>query len=175
MAQGRRGNKDGAPLTFFGRDRDGGSCQSNMAGAMLLPEDLQRKTLFSHRTAHDHYALQECLRLSEILKDPVIVNSIFLKKNHRIEVLGLVLLISLLIWRLIEHCMRRYIYETGTTITGWKDYPTTKPTSFMLTTKFLSILVLKVENQRRLARSLRPVQLEYLKALGIDPVAFTSP
>ena len=29
------------------------------------------------------------------LKDPVIVNSIFLKKNHRTEVLGLVLLISL--------------------------------------------------------------------------------
>jgi len=109
------------------------------------------------------------------LKDPVIVNSIFLKKNHRIEVLGLVLLISLLIWRLIEHCMRRYISETGNTITGWKDNPTTKPTSFMLTTKFLSILVLKVENHRRLARPLRPVQLEYLTALGIDPVAFTSP
>jgi hypothetical protein len=28
-------------------DRDGGSCQPDMAGAMLLPEDLQRKTLFS--------------------------------------------------------------------------------------------------------------------------------
>jgi transposase len=55
------------------------------------------------------------------LKDQVIVNSIFLKKNHRIEVLGLVLLISLLIWRLIEHCMRRYITDTGNSITGWKD------------------------------------------------------
>jgi transposase len=109
------------------------------------------------------------------LKDPVIVNSIFLKKNHRIEVLGLVLLISLLIWRLIEHSMRRYIAETGNTITGWKDKPTTRPTSFMLTTKFLSVLVLKVEDQRRLARPLRPVQLEYLSALGIDPDAFTSP
>ena len=109
------------------------------------------------------------------LKDPVIVNSIFLKKNHRIEVLGLILLISLLIWRLIEYCMRRHISQTGTTITGWKDKPTDKPTSFMLTTKFLSILVLRVENQRRLARPLRPVQLEYLKALGIDPTAFISP
>jgi len=39
----------------------------------------------------------------------------------------------------------------------------------------LSILVLKVENQRRLARPLRPVQLEYLTALGINPMAFTSP
>jgi len=33
------------------------------------------------------------------LKDPVIVNSIFLKRPERIEVLGLVLLLSLLIWR----------------------------------------------------------------------------
>jgi len=109
------------------------------------------------------------------LKDPVIVNSIFLKKNHRIEVLGLVLLISLLIWRLMEHCMRRYIADTGNTVTGWKDKPTTKPTSFMMTTKFLSILVLRVEKQRQLARPLNPVQLEYLKALSVDPSTFISP
>ncbi len=48
------------------------------------------------------------------LKDPVIVNSIFLKKPHRIEVLGLILLISLLIWRLMERSMRRYVKASGT-------------------------------------------------------------
>jgi hypothetical protein len=37
------------------------------------------------------------------------------------------------------------------TVTGWKGKPTTKPTSFMMTAKFLSVLVLKVENQRQLA------------------------
>ena len=109
------------------------------------------------------------------LKDQVIVNSIFLKKNHRIEVLGLVLLISLLIWRLMEHCMRRYITDTGNTITGWKDKPTTKPTSFMMTTKFLSILVLKVESKRQLAKPLNRVQLEYLEALNVAPSNFISP
>jgi transposase len=109
------------------------------------------------------------------LKDPVIVNSIFLKKANRIEVLGLVLLISLLIWRLMEHCMRRYITKTGNAITGWKNKPTTKPTSFMMTTKFLSILVLKVDHQRQLARPLNLVQLEYLKALNVDPNTFTFP
>jgi transposase len=31
------------------------------------------------------------------LKNPVIINSVFLKKNSRIEVLGMILLISLLI------------------------------------------------------------------------------
>ncbi len=42
------------------------------------------------------------------LKNPVIINSVFLKNNSRIEVLGIVLLISLLIWRLIERSMRLY-------------------------------------------------------------------
>jgi len=149
------------------------------AGCFVLISNLdspQDKANFDARDLLRLYKDQDGIeRNFSFLKDPVIVNSIFLKNNHRIEVLGLVLLISLLIWRLIEHCMRRYITETGTTVTGWKDKPTTKPTSFMLTTKFLSILVLKVENQRRLARPLKPVQLEYLKALDIDPAAFTSP
>jgi hypothetical protein len=71
--------------------------------------------------------------------------------------------------------MRRYITDTGNTITGWKDKPTTKPTSFMMTTKFLSILVLKVEHQRQLARPLNKVQLEYLQALNVEPSSFSSP
>jgi transposase len=109
------------------------------------------------------------------LKDPVIVNSIFLKKPHRIEVLGLVMLVSLLIWRLIERCMRQYIESTGSTITGWKKRPTKRPTSFMMTTKFLEILVLKSGSKRQLARPLRPVQLEFLKALNLGPEIFTVP
>lgn len=149
------------------------------AGCFVLISNLdspQDKANFDARELLRLYKDQDGIeRNFSFLKDPVIVNSIFLKKNHRIEVLGLVLIISLLLWRLIERCMRRYIAETGSTVIGWKGKPTTKPTSFMLTTKFLSILVLRVENQRRLARPLRQVQLEYLKALDIDPSAFTSP
>jgi transposase len=137
------------------------------------PEDLEN---FSAGELLRLYKNQDGIeRNFSFLKDQVIVNSIFLKKNHRIEVLGLVLLISLLIWRLMEHCMRRYITNTGNSITGWKDKPTSKPTSFMMTTKFLSILVLKVEKQRQLARPLNTVQLEYLKALNVDPNTFVSP
>jgi transposase len=40
------------------------------------------------------------------LKDPVIVNSLFLKKPERIEALGLVLLLALLLWRLVERTLR---------------------------------------------------------------------
>ena len=40
------------------------------------------------------------------LKDPLIVNDIFLKRPDRIEVLGFILLISLLVWNLMEYVMR---------------------------------------------------------------------
>lgn len=109
------------------------------------------------------------------LKDPVIVNSIFLKKPTRIEVLGLVLIIALLIWRLMERCMRRYLDATKSKITGWKNRPTKRPTSFMMTTKFLSILVAKAGRERQLVRPLKPVQLEYLQALGVNPEVFSNP
>lgn len=109
------------------------------------------------------------------LKDPVIVNSIFLKKPTRIEVLGLVLVIALLIWRLMERCMRCYLDETKSKITGWKNRPTNRPTSFMMTTKFLSILVAKAGRERQLVKPLKPVQIEYLQAMGVNPSVFVVP
>jgi transposase len=109
------------------------------------------------------------------LKNPVIINSVFLKKNSRIEVLGMILLISLLIWRLIERAMRQYIEENKTTMSGWVKRRTKRPTSFMMTTKFHTLLVIKSGAQRQFAKPLRPVQLEYLKALDIDPEVFITP
>ena len=109
------------------------------------------------------------------LKDPVIINSIFLKKPSRIEVLGLVLIIALLIWRLMERCMRLHLEKTNSEITGWKKCPTTRPTSFMMTTKFLSILVARSGKQRQLVKPLKPVQLEFLQALGVSTEAFINP
>ena len=109
------------------------------------------------------------------LKDPLIVNSIFLKKNERIEVLGLVLLISLLIWRLMERTMRQYIAEKGRTITGWDNRQTHRPTAFMMTTKFTNTLVLTVGRQRKLARPLREEQKEFMTALKVSVNIFTVP
>lgn len=109
------------------------------------------------------------------LKDPVIVNSVFLKKPERIEVLGMILVAALLIWRLLERSMREYLAKRDTTITGCIRRRTKKPTSFMMTTKFISILVIKEKGQRFLARPLKPVQLEYLDALGVPQEAFLFP
>ncbi len=109
------------------------------------------------------------------LKDPAIVNSIFLKKAERIEVLGLVLLISLLIWRLMERSMRQYVQKNECTLSGWEKRPTTKPTSFMMTTKFSAILVITIGKHRQLAKPLKPFQRQYLQAMGVTSEVFTVP
>ena len=149
------------------------------AGCFVLLTSLREQELIEQWPAHELlrlYKQQDGIEKNfGFLKDPLIVNSIFLKTPHRIEVLGLVLLIALLIWRLMERCMRRHIQKTGSTITGWKDRPTDRPTSFMMTTKFSNVLVLKIGNHRQLARSLNPVRLQYLNALNVTPDVFTVP
>jgi transposase len=107
------------------------------------------------------------------LKDPVIVNSLFLKKPERIEALGLVLLLALLLWRLVERALRVHVETTGHTLTGWDKKATLKPTAFMMMTKFAAVLVLKVGPHRQLAQPLSAVQQAYLSALGVLAAAFT--
>jgi transposase len=109
------------------------------------------------------------------LKDPLIVNSRFLKKPERIEALGLVLLLALLLWRLIERTLRVHVETTGETLTGWDKKATQKPTAFMMQTKFATVIVLKVGGQRQLAQPLSAIQQQYLLALGIPATSFTVP
>ena len=109
------------------------------------------------------------------LKDPVIVNSLFLKKPARIEALGLVLLLALLIWRLMERAMRRHVDTTSRPLPGWDKKVTERPTAFMMVTKFAGVIVLKLDHDRQLARPLSAVQHHYLTALDVPATCFTLP
>jgi transposase len=109
------------------------------------------------------------------LKDPVIVNSLFLKKPERIEALGLILLLALLIWRVMERAMRTYVDTTSTPLPGWDKQATERPTSFMMVTKFAGVMVLKLGHDRQLARPLSVVQQHYLAALDVPATCFTLP
>ncbi|MHC1727573.1 MAG: hypothetical protein AB9866_16485 [Syntrophobacteraceae bacterium] len=101
------------------------------------------------------------------------VNAIFLKSEERIEALGLILLISLLIWRLIERTLRKHVEQTVTPLTGWDNKPTTSPTALMVISKFKNVTVIRIGTHRKVARPLNPVQLEWLEALGLKPDIFT--
>ena len=101
------------------------------------------------------------------LKDPLIVNDIFLKKPERIEVLGFILLVSLLVWNLMEHMMRSYLKRTDSTIPGWDNKPTRKPTSFMMAIKFKGVLVVKIRGRWYFTVPLTDELEQYVRALGL--------
>jgi transposase len=109
------------------------------------------------------------------LKDPTIVDGLFLDKPERLEALGLMLLTALLIWRLIERTMRQSIEDTGEPISGWDHKPTRRPTSFMMTTKFSGVMVIKIGQKRLLNREFSAEQKQFLRALHVSPEVFTQP
>jgi hypothetical protein len=96
-------------------------------------------------------------------------------EGGRIEALGLILVLALLIWRLMERTMRLNLAQSRQKITGWQKRQTSRPTSFMMTTKFIGIFVLTSELGKRLAKPLSPLQIQYLELLELKPDIFTKP
>jgi transposase len=143
---------------------------------LLTNVPLKGNEAMSSRGLLEAYKAQDVVeRNFGFLKDELIVNSLFLKSPARIEALGLVLVLSLMIWRLMERTMRMFLKERQTTITGWEKRQTVKPTSFMMTTRFLSVIVLRTSLGRFLGNPFDDVQLAYLKALGLGQEIFTKP
>ena len=146
------------------------------AGCFVLLTSLNDKGRWSPSELLRLYKEQDGIEKNfGFIKDPAIINAIFLKKTSRIEVLGLVLLLALLIWRLIERDLRQHIKKTSTPLPGWKPKGTTRPTTFMMSIKFKQINVLTIDGVRRLARPLKPEQLKFLEALKLTPNIYTIP
>lgn len=107
------------------------------------------------------------------LKDPLVVNDLFLKLPHRIEALGLICVLALLLWRLMERNMRKNVSRNNTFLKGWNNRPTDRPTSYMMFSKFGSVQIWLIKGKRYLAEQLNPVQGSFLAALGVSPSVFT--
>jgi hypothetical protein len=52
------------------------------------------------------------------LQAPGMVHSLFLKKPERLEALGLIFLLALLLWGVMERAMRTYVDTTSTRLPG---------------------------------------------------------
>lgn len=149
-----------------------------MAGCFVLLTNVEREGASGYdaeqilRTYKEQYAIE---RNFSFLKDDQIVNALFLKRPQRIEVLGLILLISLLIWRLIEHVMRSQLQADETTVPGWDNKPTSRPSAYMLTWKFRGVMILCIGKTRRLAQPLSATQAAFLAVLKIPQERFIHP
>jgi len=109
------------------------------------------------------------------LKDPLIVNDIFLKNPSRIDALGMVLIIALMIWRLMERSMRAHVKNTGTLLPGWAGRQTDKPTTFMMTTVMVGVTVARVGARRSLLCPPQEAPVAFLSAMGLDSNVFINP
>ena len=97
-----------------------------------------------------------------------IEHDLFLKRPDRIEALGFILLTSLLTWSLMEHVMRAYLEENDTDIIGWDKKKTRKPTTFMMTTKFKGMHVVRIGEEWFLAAPFTKAQQQFVQALGLS-------
>lgn len=109
------------------------------------------------------------------IKDPMVVNAIFLKTPERIEALGFILLCALLVWNLIERDLRKFIKEEKATLPGWDGKQTERPTTFMFSTKFINVKVLKKDGQRILIGGLPGQLAKYFDALKLSADVFLRP
>ncbi len=107
------------------------------------------------------------------LKDPLVVNDLFLKTPSRIDALGMILVIALLIWRLMERQMRMYLAHGDKKLPGWDNKPTDRPTSFMMSTVFYGIQVARPKRGEPILLSpLSGRQMQFLDALGLNERVF---
>lgn len=150
------------------------------AGCFVLISNLQHEGEQAHsdseilRAYKQQYGIEMNFRF---LKNPIIVNDTFLKKPERIEALGFILLLSLLVWNLIQHIIRKHIKARNTTILGWDNKQTKAPTTMMVFFYFqhISIFVWNQGRNRKLARKLKPHQKDYLCAMGLPESIFITP
>jgi transposase len=110
-----------------------------------------------------------------IIKDPLIVNDVFLKKPERINALGMVLLLSLLVWSLMERTMRRNQGELKLELKNLDNKATARPTTHIMLRKFRGIMVMRRGSERRLTKNIGYEQNQYLMALGLTGKIFTTP
>ena len=110
------------------------------------------------------------------LKDPLVVNDTFLKKPNRIDALGMVLVIALIVWRLMERALRVYVKNTKELLPGWENRKTDKPTAFMVSVSMFGVIVIMLRDGKRLIlKPPRSKQAIYLRALGLNELVYIDP
>jgi len=137
-------------------------------------------------TAKDKMPAREVLRTYKqqygveknfsFLKEPLIANDTFLKKPSRIDALTFILLVSLMIWNLMQRELRNSEQVRTGQLNDLNRKPTKRPTSYLLMCQLSGVIILRHGNVRHLPRNgIKPQGIKYLKALGFDETIYTIP
>jgi transposase len=179
-AKGGRPGKDARPQSIewrikatlgVNRERAGHECERRaryiVGTSVLDPARLSEEELI--RTYKGQGGVERGFRF---LKDPLfLASSVFVKKPERIEALGFVMVVCLLVYRLAEHRLRKRLAEGGESIPNQAGKPSDKPTMRWVFQFFEGIDVLYVRSPVGMVSSrhvlhLRPVHEQVLRLLG---------
>ena len=133
------------------------------AGALAQSASNSLPGYTDHHRTEQHYG---------VLQDPVMVQSLWLKKPERLEAWGLLFLLALLRWRVMERARRTYVDTTRTPLTGWDQQATERPTSCMMVTQYAGVIVGKLGDHRQRARPLSVLQQQSLRARDVPAACF---
>jgi transposase len=150
--------------------------QLKMAGCFVMicnipPERMAAREVL--KTYKEQYGVEQNF---SFLKEPLIANDTFLKKPSRIDALTFILLVSLMIWNLIQRELRNSAEVRNGELNDLNKRPTSRPTGYLMMSQLSGIIILRHGNQRLLTRDgIRPQGLKYLKAMGFDERIYTTP
>jgi len=147
-----------------------------MAGCFVMITNIQTGKMTSGevlKTYKEQYGVEQNF---SFLKEPLIANDTFLKKASRIDALTFILLISLMIWNLIQRQLRNSDEVKNCLLKNLNKQPTQRPTGYLFMCQLSGIIVIKHGGRRFLARNgIKEQGLLYLKALGFDQTIYTTP
>ena len=104
------------------------------------------------------------------------LDNTFLKKPSRIDALAFILLLSLMIWNLIQRTLRSSAEVKRGLLEDLNRRPTKRPTGYLFMRQLSGIIVLMHGNRRMLSRDgIKPRGMNYLRALGFDEEIYTTP
>ena len=147
-----------------------------MAGCFVMISNIPKEKMTSRevlKTYKEQYGVEQNF---SFLKEPLIANDTFLKKPSRIDALTFILLVSLMIWNLIQRDLRNSDEVRNGELNDLNRRPTKRPTSYLMMCQLSGIIILKYGNERLLpSNGIRPQGLNYLKAMGYDEKIYTTP
>lgn len=149
----------------------------------------QRKTAFvlitsvSEALYDDYDVLKEYKKQINVevrfrfLKDPMFVNAIYLKTPRRVEALGYVILLAVMIASLLELRIRNALEKEKGTISSGSRKKVQRPTARLLLNMLNSILVVYLDYDGRIERhfphDINPEVLRVLELAGYDRRIYT--
>ena len=147
-------------------------------GCFVLLSNVPAAGEMAHRAGDVRHAYKDQHGIehnSGFLKDPLLVNSLFLKKPSGLKPWG-----WCSCWRCCGGVWARarsggHVETTGITLTGGDKKETQKPTAVMRMTKFAALMVSKGGPHRQRAHPLSTVPQQYLLAVGVPATSFTAP